>query len=458
MEKFIKSFFEELGQSFEKTAWQDIAAAAKVLHATYEHGGRIYLVGNGGSAAIASHFASDLNKTVFGYKGDKKVKRFQAVALPDNTPVLTAWANDVGFEHVFAEQLKNFIQQKDILFAISSSGNSPNIIRAVEVAKANQASVIGLVGFRGGALKQAADVAIHIPVDDYAVVESAHQAVIHLLTKYFYEVIKEEKVIKKQEIVGDQEEISEETVNLLLALMRNVGQQLLRWREEESGFVHEYKPMSKEVVSELDRKAEQLIKDGLKEILPGYGFLGEEFGAEGDQKNNLVMIDPIDGTKNYLAGWPLFATQIAGLNNGQISWGIIYLPVLDEMFYAIRGKGAYLNEHAIKVSDQKDLGLALQCFGLGHNAETIIELPGIIKEQLAEPRSLGSAGVHMAFTACGRLDVYIAKEAGHYDIAPGIILCEEAGGFVHKFGRGGKNIIAGNSKLVEETKKFLPHD
>jgi D-sedoheptulose 7-phosphate isomerase len=190
MENYIKEFFEEINNQIKKVSWREIAKALKILQAAYENDGKIFLIGNGGSAAISSHFANDLNKTVFGYRGDKKAKRFQAISLADNTSALTAWSNDVGFESVFAEQLKNFAQEKDILFAISSSGNSPNIIKAAEVAKNLNMAVIGLAGFDGGKLLSLADAKIHVPSSKYQIVESAHDDICHLITTYFEEIIK----------------------------------------------------------------------------------------------------------------------------------------------------------------------------------------------------------------------------------------------------------------------------
>ena len=190
MQEYIKNFLNEINKQVQKVSWQEIARAIKLLQATYENDGKIFLIGNGGSAAIASHFTNDLNKTVFGYKGDKKTKRFQAICLADNTSALTSWANDVGYESVFAEQLKNFAQGKDALFAISSSGNSPNIIKAAQAAKSLNMAVIGLVGFDGGKLLSLADAKIHVPSENYAIVESAHDDICHLITTYFEEVIK----------------------------------------------------------------------------------------------------------------------------------------------------------------------------------------------------------------------------------------------------------------------------
>lgn len=189
MQNYITKFFQELENEINRISWQEIAKAIKILHTTYEDDGRVYLIGNGGSAAIASHFANDLNKTVLGYKGDKKAKRFQALALSDNVPSLTAWANDVGFESIFSEQLKNFAQEKDVLVAISSSGNSPNIIKAVETAKGLHMSVIGLVGFDGGKLLPLSDAKVHVPSQKYAIIESAHDAICHLFMTYFEELL-----------------------------------------------------------------------------------------------------------------------------------------------------------------------------------------------------------------------------------------------------------------------------
>ncbi len=190
MENYIRNFLEELNTEINKVSWKEIAFAIKILQAVYEHDGKIFLIGNGGSAAIASHFTNDLNKTVFGQKGEKKAKRFQAICLADNTSALTAWANDVGFEAIFSEQLKNFAQEKDALMAISSSGNSPNIIKAAETAKSLNLSVVGLMGFDGGKLLSLADAKIRIPSQKYEIIESAHEAICHLITTYFKEVIK----------------------------------------------------------------------------------------------------------------------------------------------------------------------------------------------------------------------------------------------------------------------------
>lgn len=190
MEDYIKNFLKEFSEQTNKISWKEIAFAIKILQSAYERGGKIYLIGNGGSAAIASHFANDLNKTVLGHKGDKKAKRFQAICLADNIPVMTAWANDVGYDCIFSEQLKNFIEEKDVLFAVSSSGNSSNIIKAAELAKQFNIPIIGLTGFDGGKLLPLSDAKIYVSSFKYAIVESVHDTICHLITTYFEESIK----------------------------------------------------------------------------------------------------------------------------------------------------------------------------------------------------------------------------------------------------------------------------
>lgn len=185
MENHIKNFFCQMQQATEKVSLGELIKAIEYLKKARQEGSRVYLIGNGGSSAIASHFAGDLNKTILGHKGDRQVKRFQAVSLCDNTPVITAWANDVGFEKIFAEQLKNLGKANDVLIAISSSGNSANIIEAVKTAKGLSMSVVGFAGFDGGKLVQLSDAKIHIPFFDYGIVESLHDAICHLITSYF---------------------------------------------------------------------------------------------------------------------------------------------------------------------------------------------------------------------------------------------------------------------------------
>src|SRR3989344_6508166 len=187
METFIQQFKKDVGSALERVFPAEISKALAILHAVYERNGRIYVFGNGGSLALATHFVADLNKTVFSHNLQKHKRRFQAIRLPSTESELTAWANDVGYDMVFAGPLKNYIQENDTIIAISSSGNSPNIIKAVELAKSYKIPVIGLSGFDGGKLNKIADakILINTKQGEYEVVESVHGTILHLITRYF---------------------------------------------------------------------------------------------------------------------------------------------------------------------------------------------------------------------------------------------------------------------------------
>lgn len=187
MKNYIQQFSREVISALENLPSDEIAKAINILQATYERDGRIYACGNGGSLALASHWVSDFNKTVFSNDLERHVRRFQAVRIPTTEVELTSWANDVHYDMVFAGPLRNYIQESDTLVCISSSGNSPNIIKAVELAKAHQIPVIGLSGFDGGRLNELADAKIHIPTlaGQYEIVEGVHDVILHLMTKYF---------------------------------------------------------------------------------------------------------------------------------------------------------------------------------------------------------------------------------------------------------------------------------
>jgi len=142
----------------------------------YEAGRTVYLFGNGGSASLASHFACDLGKGTAYCNGGK---RFRVLALTDNIPAMTAWANDSSYEDVFSEQLRNFVQPQDIAFAISGSGNSGNVLRALQVAREAAATTIGISGFQGGKVRSLCDICLVVPSDDMQVIEDLHLAMAH---------------------------------------------------------------------------------------------------------------------------------------------------------------------------------------------------------------------------------------------------------------------------------------
>lgn len=187
MEEYIKNFSVKASELLQKLPVKEISKALHILQAVYERDGRIYAFGNGGSFALAAHWVGDFNKTVFSHHLNADIRRFQAVRVPSSEAELTAWANDIGYDMVFAGPLKNYLRDSDIVIAISSSGSSPNVIKAVELAKEHKIPVIGLSGFGGGRLKELADAKLHIETEKgaYELVESIHGCILHLMTNYF---------------------------------------------------------------------------------------------------------------------------------------------------------------------------------------------------------------------------------------------------------------------------------
>jgi len=179
----VKNITTEFLKSFEKLLHQvDMDAIERIvrrLRVARDNGAMIYVAGNGGSAATASHWVNDLGKATKGYG----LAPMRVLSLNDNLPWLTALANDEGYERVFSGQLENFAQEGDLLVVISASGNSPNLIRAVELAKTRNVVTIGFLGFDGGALKGKVDECLWLPTEKgaYGLVESAHVLLCHVL-------------------------------------------------------------------------------------------------------------------------------------------------------------------------------------------------------------------------------------------------------------------------------------
>lgn len=146
---------------------------------TYRNNRQIFIFGNGGSAATASHFACDINKGV----SSGLRKRFKVICLNDNIPSLMAYANDISFESVFVEQLKNFFNKGDLVIAISASGNSKNVIRAIEYANKNGGITLGLTGCKGGKLSKSVKYSLVVKSDDMQIIEDTHLIILHMLMR-----------------------------------------------------------------------------------------------------------------------------------------------------------------------------------------------------------------------------------------------------------------------------------
>src|SRR5215472_7768051 len=170
-------------QSISRTQLQQVLS---LLEAAYQHGHRIFIVGNGGSAATASHFALDLAKNTI-MAGAPRVK---ALSLTDHVPLITAWSNDKAYEHIFAEQLINMIEPGDAVIGISASGNSLNIINALHVARESQAKTIALLGAHGGRIKHMVDAYVLAPGQNIEQEEDAHLILAHIITRQMREVVR----------------------------------------------------------------------------------------------------------------------------------------------------------------------------------------------------------------------------------------------------------------------------
>ena len=166
----------------------ELKALADAVYECYEKGRFVFLCGNGGSGSNCSHFCEDLGKGTLrreDFDNDRK-KRLRVLSLTDNTPYILAWGNDEGFERIFVEQLKNLASPGDLLVAISGSGNSPNVLRAVEWANRHGLTTFGCTGFSGGKLRDLAHHDLHVPLEDMGIVESIHLTAFHWVVDDLY--------------------------------------------------------------------------------------------------------------------------------------------------------------------------------------------------------------------------------------------------------------------------------
>jgi D-sedoheptulose 7-phosphate isomerase len=177
----VRPFLDRVARELMQVNPAEIKTLADAMYDCYERGRFIFVIGNGGSGSNASHFCEDIGKGTLrreDFDNDNK-KRVRILSLTDNTPYILAWGNDEGFERVFVEQLKNLASPGDLLIAISGSGNSPNILRAVEWANAHGLKTFGCTGFSGGKLRTLAHHNFHVPLDDMGIVESIHLTAFH---------------------------------------------------------------------------------------------------------------------------------------------------------------------------------------------------------------------------------------------------------------------------------------
>ena len=218
-------------------------------------------------------------------------------------------------------------------------------------------------------------------------------------------------------------------------------------------------------VTSADKRTEKILISELQKANPDYGIITEESGMinKSNTKNRWI-IDPIDGTTNFMNGVPQFAISIGYEEENEIKCGVIFNPIMNEMFCAEKGNGAYLNNSRIRVSNKKNIKDSLIVTG-GPKGESKIKEKIFseyinVSKNVSNVRKFGSASLDMAYVACGRFDGYWQREINYWDIAAGIIILREAGGFVDFFEEDvslplKKNILASNSNIHNELKELI---
>lgn len=172
----------ELGHHLASLDEKALESLAQAILSVFNNNKTVYIAGNGGSAATAIHMACDFCKTTLGKAANLPTKRLRAIALAENQALMTAWGNDVSYDIIFAEQLRNLANSGDLLLSISASGNSPNILECLKAAKELGVTTFSLLGFSGGKAKDLSDHSIVVESQDYGVIEDAHSIIMHMVT------------------------------------------------------------------------------------------------------------------------------------------------------------------------------------------------------------------------------------------------------------------------------------
>lgn len=245
------------------------------------------------------------------------------------------------------------------------------------------------------------------------------------------------------------------TQSALLKVMSDAARKAARGLNRDFGELSELQVAKKapaDFVSAADLKAEETIFEMLQKARPGYGFLGEERGMiEGTDKTHTWIVDPLDGTTNFLHAIPHFAINIALQRDGSTVAAVTYNPVTNELFWAERGKGCYVNDKRLRVAQRKHLdesviGTGIPFLGHGQHAKFLKELHQI-SQRVAGVRRFGAASLDLAYVAAGRLDGFWERDLKAWDLAAGLLLIQEAGGKITD-ADGGEDVIAKGSVVT----------
>ncbi|MGI9363885.1 MAG: inositol monophosphatase family protein [Rhizobiaceae bacterium] len=252
-------------------------------------------------------------------------------------------------------------------------------------------------------------------------------------------------------------------LNVMVAAVSKAGRSLTRDFGEIENLQISLKGPG-DFVSQADLKAEKILRDSLNKDRPGYAFLMEEGGQVETGSDNKWIIDPLDGTTNYLHGHPVFAVSLALESGGQLVAGVIYNPITEELFTAERGRGAFVNDRRMRVANRSALDECVIATGIpalnkkGHGV-ALFEQRNIMT-QTAGVRATGSAALNLAYVAAGRFDGYWEAGLSPWDVAAGMLMIREAGGFVtepdpqasiYETGR----IVAGNEAIHGKLRTIL---
>jgi D-sedoheptulose 7-phosphate isomerase len=181
VEEHVNDYVGRLQVALDALPRDAVAELGEILFRAYRNDKQVFVIGNGGSASTASHMAADLAKNTIL----PNMRRFRIHSLNDNMSLMSALANDLGYEHVFSEQLKNSVRAGDVVVVISGSGKSPNVLNAMRYAHRQSATVVALLGFDGGPARELADLAIVVDSRDYGVIEDIHLIINHMLVEFF---------------------------------------------------------------------------------------------------------------------------------------------------------------------------------------------------------------------------------------------------------------------------------
>nr|WP_298207224.1 inositol monophosphatase family protein [Ferrovum sp.] len=251
-------------------------------------------------------------------------------------------------------------------------------------------------------------------------------------------------------------------LNVAIKAARRAGN-LIQRAAQDVGRLTVSKKAHADFVSEVDRAAEQVILEVLQEAYPDHAFLGEEGGASGDSPYCWI-IDPLDGTTNFLHGFPLYSVSIALTHQGIVTQGVVYDPVHNDLFTATRGSGAFLNDRRIRVSGRTRLDESLIGTGFPYShmthQERYLRMMAEVMRKTAGLRRPGSAAIDLAYVAAGRYDAFWELDLKAWDIAAGTLLIQEAGGLVSDLDGEGRfletgNVVAGSPKIFGQLLPIL---